>query len=310
MAVPVIDVGGLFEDALATRRAVADEIGAACEGVGFLAVVGHRIDAELTDTVLDQTRRLFDLPDEVKLAASWTADRPNRGYDPTGHQRLDAASKVDLKEAWALGPEHLAGSSGPMQQANVWPDLDGFRPPIETYHRAAMDLCERLLRAMALSLDLDEDHFAFAHRAPVCTLRLLHYPPRPPDAPSDQLGSGAHTDWGAITVLLQDDRGSLEVQDADGAWVAVPATPGALVVNVGDLLAQWTNDRYTSTRHRVIGVPGHSRYSVACFFDLDHDAVIECLPTCVSADHPARYEPTTAGRHLQERFQASIAGPA
>ncbi|MEL6985769.1 MAG: 2OG-Fe(II) oxygenase family protein, partial [Actinomycetota bacterium] len=103
--------------------------------------------------------------------------------------------------------------------------------------------------------------------------------------------------------------GSLEVQDGAGAWLPVEPEPGALVVNVGDLLAQWTNDRYTSTRHRVIGVPGRSRHSVACFFDLDHDAPIECLSTCVSADNPARYEPTTAGRHLLQRFQASIAAP-
>lgn len=309
MKVPVIDVAGLVAEDEAGRRATAEIIGSACEDVGFLTIVGHGIAPELTAAVLEQTARLFDLDDDLKQACSWTDERPNRGYDPSGHQRLDADAPVDLKEAWAFGPENLAGSSGPMQMANVWPDLPGFREPIETYHHTAMELCARLLRAMALSLGLEENYFAPFHRSPVCTLRMLHYPARPDDAPDAQLGAGAHTDWGAITVLLQDESGSLEVQAADGRWIPVEPEPGALVVNVGDLLAQWTNDRYTSTRHRVIGVPGRSRYSVACFFDLDHDAQIECLSTCVSEDNPARYEPTTAGRHLQERFLASVSAP-
>ncbi|MEM9891855.1 MAG: 2-oxoglutarate and iron-dependent oxygenase domain-containing protein [Actinomycetota bacterium] len=308
MTVPSIDISGLFSTDKAERRSVATDIGEACERVGFLTVTGHGISTELIDEAFGQTRRVFELPETAKMAAAWSDDRPNRGYDPAGNQRLDEEAAADHKEAWSFGPEHLAGSSGPMQVANTWPDLDGFKDPIMTYHAAAMDLGERLLRAMALSLALPEDFFTPFHTNPVCTLRLLHYPPRPAAAGNDEFGCGAHTDWGAVTMLAQDDAGSLEVQAKDGSWIAVHPEPGALVINVGDLLAQWTNDRYTSTRHRVLGVPGRSRYSVACFYDLDHDAVIEVLPTCTDADNPPRYPATTAGQHLQARFEASMPG--
>lgn len=203
-----------------------------------------------------------------------------------------------------FSPERLTGSS-PMQGENLWPPLDGFRNPIERFHDAAMDLCEQLLRAMALSLDLAEDHLAPFHAAPVCTLRLLHYP-RPVDADVEDFGAGAHTDWGAVTVLAQDDSGSLEVLSKSGEWVDVPPIPGAFVINVGDLMQRRTNDRYVSTMHRVIGVPGTDRYSIACFFDLDHDARIECLPTCASSDVPPRHAPITAGEHLTERSSLTV----
>lgn len=305
-AIPVIDVGGLTSSRPEDRQRVGDELGDACASIGFLSVVEHGIDQSLIDAAFAETRRLFAQPTEVKMAKAWSEDHANRGYDPPGQQQLDATTRPDLKEAWAFGPEHLAGRSGPMQAANVWPDLDGFREPIEDYHRAAMELCARLLDGMALSLGLESGFFAPFHTAPVCTLRLLHYPPRPDDTDSLQLGAGAHTDWGALTVLAQDDLGSLQVLDKADRWIDVPPQPGALVINVGDLLALWTNDRYVSTKHRVIGVPGRDRYSLACFFDLDHEAVIECLPTCHSADNPPRYAPTTAGEHLWSRYRASL----
>lgn len=308
-SVPVIDVGDLLGSDGDRRQRVADELGRACETVGFLSVVGHGIDPAVIDDAFTQMRRLFSLPTPTKLDLVAVDGGANRGYDRPDSRRLDPTQPegpTDLNESYMLGPEFLAGKSGPMQGENIWPALDGFREPIERYHLAAMSLCERLLEAMALSLGLDERFFASAHTAPVCTLRMLHYPPRPADAAADQLGAGAHTDWGAITVLAQDDVGSLQVLARDQTWVDVEPYPGALVVNVGDLLARWTNDRYTSTLHRVVGAPDTERYSVACFFDLDHDAHIECLPTCTSEDNPPRYEPTTAGEHLMERYYASL----
>ncbi|WP_420451353.1 isopenicillin N synthase family dioxygenase [Ilumatobacter sp.] len=304
-SVPVIDVGGLRSDDLERRRTVAREIGEACETIGFLCVTGHGIATDVVDGVFTQMRRAFALPMEDKLAQAMDDDHVNRGYDPPGRQRLDADSSADIKEAWSLSPEHLVGS-GPMSGENRWPDLDGFRAPVERYHVAAMGLCEQLMGAMALSLDLDEDHFAPFHRAPTCTLRLLRYPPRPADAGESDFGAGAHTDWGAVTVLAQDGVGSLEVRDKAGRWVEVPPVPGAFVINVGDLMQRWTNDRYVSTMHRVLGVPDRERFSVACFFDLDHDALIECLPTCTTTDDPARHPPITAGDHLEQMYLASV----
>ena len=306
-SVPLIDISGLRDADIDVRRACAREIGDACETIGFFGVTDHGIDHALIDGALEQARRIFDLPHGEKMAKAWDADHVNRGYDPPGNQHLDAGG-ADLKEAWAFSPEGSDGSN-PMHGDNQWPNLAGVREPVVGYHRAAMDLGARMLRAMALSLDLDESYFEQFHTDPTCTLRLLHYPPRPDDAGGDTLGTGAHTDWGAITVLAQDGAGSLQVRSKDQHWVDVPPASGALVINVGDLLQRWTNDRYVSTMHRVIGVPGKDRYSIACFFDLDHDALIECLPTCTSPESPPRHAPVRAGEHLQNRYDASLTQP-
>ncbi|MEQ8839378.1 MAG: 2-oxoglutarate and iron-dependent oxygenase domain-containing protein [Acidimicrobiales bacterium] len=303
--VPVIDVAGLTSDDPRVRSSVAAEIGEACRTIGFLSVTGHGVPDEVIDAAFAATRQVFDLSFDEKMKSAWDDQHPDRGYDPPGSQRLGADAAPDLKEAWAFSPERFAGSSR-MHGANQWPDLPSFRAPIERYHNEAMRLCERILGAMALSLDLDEHHFAEFHQQPICTLRIHHYPPRPDDAAENEFGTGAHTDWGAVTVLAQDASGSLQVKAKDGSWVDVPPTPGAFVINVGDLLSRWTNDRYVSTEHRVLGVPGVDRHSIACFFDLDEDAVIEVLPTCISAADPARYGPITAGDYIEQRFLASI----
>ncbi|MEM9033294.1 MAG: 2-oxoglutarate and iron-dependent oxygenase domain-containing protein [Actinomycetota bacterium] len=305
VSVPVIDITDLRSPDPELRRAVAKQIGEACETVGFLTVTGHGIDPTVLDDAFTATRKTFAQSMDDKMARAWDDDHVNRGYDPPGRQQLDAESAPDFKEAWSFSPEHLAGI-GPMSGENQWPALADVREPIERYHRTAMEVCEMLLRAMALSLELDEHHFEPFHQAPICTLRLLHYPPRPDAAGEADFGAGAHTDWGAVTVLAQDGEGSLQVMTKDGDWADVPPVEGAFVINVGDLLQRWTNDRYVSTLHRVIGVPGRDRYSIACFFDLDHDALIEVLPTCVTEDEPARYGPITAGGHLQERYEASM----
>jgi isopenicillin N synthase-like dioxygenase len=322
MQVPVIDIAGLSSGNDAVRRSVAAEIGAACGEVGFLCIVGHGVDQELIANAMSETERVFDLPLDLKMQSVWDADRMNRGYDPIGCQQLDADSAADMKEAWSFGTVSFGAGhdetvlddtvladtvlGGSRHDADQWPPLDGFRHTIETYFDAAREVCVTMMEAIATSLDLDRHHFAEFHRNPVCTLRLLHYPPRSADALADAFGAGAHTDWGGVTVLVQDDAGSLQVRAKDGNWLDVPAIPGAFVLNIGDLMERWTNGRYVSTLHRVLGVPGRDRYSIACFFDLDHDALIECLPTCCSPEHPAAYPPITAGSHLMEKYLASM----
>lgn len=305
-AVPVIDIGALKSDALEERRDVAGAIGRACEQTGFFTVTGHGVHRALIDDAFRETRRAFQRPLAEKMMHSWTEAHPNRGYDPIGSQTLDPLSEPDRKEAWSFSPEHQLDSGHPMQGPNQWPPLSGFQTPIQRYHIAVMELAERLMRALALSLDLDESAFARYHRNPICTLRLLHYPARPDDASDRSFGAGTHTDWGALTLLAQDNAGSLEVLDRSGRWIDVPPVADSFVVNIGDLMALWTNDRYTSTPHRVRGAVGRDRYSIACFFDLDADARIETIPTCVTDDRPARYAPTTPGEHLTSKYKASM----
>jgi isopenicillin N synthase-like dioxygenase len=315
-AIPVIDVSGLASADPAVRRATAAELGRACEDVGFLSVVGHGIPPEVVDGAFAAAHRFFALPLERKAFATLTEGVLNRGYDGLASQQLDpTAAAADLKEVWDVGldlpwdhPLVVAGT--PMHGPNPWPDdLPWFRPPVEAFYDAARALTERLLAGMALALGLDEAAFAPFHRVPIATMRLLHYPARPVGAPDGQLGAGAHTDWGAVTVLTQDEVGGLQVLDRDGrAWVDVPPVAGAFVVNIGDLMARWTNDRFRSTVHRVVPPEGRDRYSVVFFMDLDHHAQIEVLPTCVPPGEQPRYVPTTAGEHLLAKFRESMPG--
>lgn len=305
-AIPTIDIAALGSNDEAVRRRVAHTIGAACEDTGFFTVTNHGVHSSTVRDAFREARRLFRRPLAEKMMHRWDDLHPNRGYEPDGSQTLDPAAEPDRKEAWSFSSEDQIGAGHPMHGPNRWPPLEGFKTPIQRYHASVMGLAEQLLRAMALSLDLDESAFAEHHRDPICTLRLLHYPARAPDASELSFGAGTHTDWGALSLLAQDDAGSLEVLDRSGRWIEVPPVEGSFVVNVGDLLALWTNDRYASTPHRVRGVVGRDRYSIACFFDLDPDTTIETLPTCVTADRPARYTPTTPGEHLTAKHRASL----
>ena len=245
-ALPVVDVSGLSAADRAARRATAAELGRACEQVGFLSVVGHGIPQQVIDDAFAAAHRFFALPVERKAFATLTEGVLNRGYDGLASQQLDpSAAAADLKEVWDVGldlpwdhPLVLAGT--PMHGPNPWPDdLPWFRPPVEAFYDAARALTERLLAGMALALGLDERAFEPFHREPIATMRLLHYPPRSAGAPDGQLGAGAHTDWGAVTVLTQDDVGGLQVLDGDGeTWVDVPPVAGSFVVNIGDLMAR------------------------------------------------------------------------
>jgi isopenicillin N synthase-like dioxygenase len=143
-------------------------------------------------------------------------------------------------------------------------------------------------------------------------LRLLHYPPQQASQLVDQIGSGAHTDWGGITLLAQDNHGGLQVRAASGAqddWLDATPVPGSFVVNLGDLMQRWTNDLYRSNMHRVINAAsGRDRYSVAYFFDIAFHARVEVLPTCCSTERPARYGPISAGDHIDAMYRRTTLG--
>lgn len=301
--IPVIDAAGAGA-AAALREACCDS--------GFFYLRGHGVPQALLDAQLEWTRRFFDLPLAARERISMRKSKARRGYEPIATQVLDAGTPPDLKESFYLGrdlgPEHPYVRDGLHGYgANQWPDgAPGFRAQMEAYFEALSDLSLRMMRLLARSLDLPQDYFDAMMREPMPVLRLIHYPPHPADARPNQLGAGAHTDWGALTFLLQDDAGGLEVQNAAGDWVYVPPLTGSFVVNLGDMIERWTNGLYRSTLHRVLNrAPGRSRYSVAFFSNPDFNARVACLPTCTDATHPARYAPCTAGQHLQESFERS-----
>lgn len=287
--IPVLDLG--------TVRPA--QIDAALREAGFFAISGHGVAPAVVDAAFDAGHRFFALGEADKKR--WHIDGwpLKRGFDPVGWQSLDPGNPPDVKESFYLGVEAI----GP----NQWPDetlVPGFRAAMTAYSAAMDGLAVRLMGLFEAALGLPAGHFDSFMRHPTCTTRLLHYPPQPAVAAPGQIGCGAHTDWGALTLLAQDDAGGLQVQRVDGSWIDITPLPGAFVVNVGDMMPRWTNDRWRSTMHRVINKrSGRDRWSIAYFFDLDAEASITPLPVCVSESNPARYGPITAGEHLAEMYR-------
>ena len=314
LAVPTIDL----------RRPpaeVADTIAASCRDLGFFQVVGHGLDPEVVDATWDTAMQFFDLPLEEKLALRI---RPGEayGYTPFLGERLAASlgdqTPPDLKESFASGPLDAPAaaledeSSRFVYSPNQWPaSLPSLRPAWERYYRTMADLAQRLLTLMATGLGLPPTYFdPFVDRH-TSAQRALRYPALGGRAPDrGQLRAGAHSDYGTLTILRQDDGpGGLEVLAPAGSWIPVPPQRDAFVVNLGDSLARWTNDQWRSTLHRVVVPTGDggrtARQSIAFFHNANWDAVIECLPTCSGPGNPPRYPPVTAGRHLMDKFRAT-----
>ena len=306
MTPPIVSLAGMRSSAAAERRLVGDAVRSACLDKGFLYIVDHGVPAPLIDAVFDQSRRFFALPEAEKGAVHMRFCPNRRGYEPMRGQTLEPGQPADLKEGFYLGNERLPDDPRVQAQLfnhgpNQWPaNLPGFRETLVEYDAQMGALCRLTMRAMALALELPEDHFEVFCDDAVSNLKLLHYPPQPPDPQSGEKGCGAHTDWGAITYLLQDDAGGLQVWDADAGWIDAPPVPGAYVLNLGDLMARWTNDRFRSTLHRVINTSGRERYSVPFFLTGRADHPVTCL-----TEEVPRYAPTTPLRHLQEMLEAS-----
>jgi isopenicillin N synthase-like dioxygenase len=320
---PVIDLAPSFRLDPAGALDVARQIDAACRSHGFFYISGHGVPLALIAHLFMLDRKFFALPDAVKQ--HWHINRSGglrRGYDPIGWQSLDRGQPADLKESFYLGTD--LASDHPLVQAgtpnhgpNQWPDealVPGFHAACTTYAAAMNRLGRHLMGLIALGLGLPREHFEPFLRQPMPVLRLLHYPPQAAVGEDGQIGSGAHTDWGGITLLAQDSAGGLQVRGeaADGSveWLDAPPVDGSFVVNLGDLMQRWTNDLYRSKLHRVVNTAsGRDRYSIACFYDIDFHARVEALPGCVSADRPARHAPITAGEHIVEMYRrTTLAG--
>ena len=309
-AIPVIDLAPFLDGS--DPAGVAERIGAACRTSGFLYLVNHGIDPALIDAAMAQARRFFALPEPRKMALHIARSPAHRGYVPLFGENTDPTKHADLKEAFDLArdlppddPDVRAGK--PLHGPNVWPDdLPGFRGVIETYYEALKRLAAQLMEAFAISLRIDRGFFRPMIDQSMAALRLLHYPPQAATDLDNAVGCGAHTDYGCVTILAQDEVGGLQVRDTRGEWVAAPPVKGAFVVNLGDQMARWTNDVFAATPHRVINLSGRERYSMPFFFEPNYDAVISCLATCRSADHPAKYKDVVAGEYLLSRFDATF----
>lgn len=291
---PVIDISALTTGDVFERRAVGDAVVAACREHGFFYATGHGLRDDRRDAVFDDVTRFFALPSEIKNAVSVDKSEHFRGYEPP--------TDADSKEGFVMGREMPADDprvvdGTPYHAPNAWPDgLDAdWRQRMQALFGEMLDLARLLNRGLALGLKLDEGYFDTLSDDPMAALRLLHYPPH-----CERPGIHEHTDWGALSVLFQNDVPGLQVRGRDGAWIDVPPMDGACVVNVGDLVARWTNDMLKSTPHRVVNRTGRDRYSVCFFLDMNYDAMIECLPGCADEHNPAKYAPVRVADYLDE----------
>ena len=312
--VPIIDIAGLDSPALAQRRAVAEAIGGACREIGFFYVTGHGVAQETVDAALAAAETFFALPLEEKSAVHVRNSQNHRGYVPVNEEVLDAAAGHEPREAIDFGVEIAAddplAKAGPQFYGpNQWPARPmGLRTAVEDYLAAMLALSRQLARGFALALEMPEDFFASRMTHPLALLRLQRYPA--PETARDRAayGIGAHSDYECYTILWQDDCGGLELLNADGRWVPAPPRAGTFVVNIGDLMARWSNDRFKSTQHRAKNVdPGRSRFSIPCFLGPNHDTLVECLPTCHGPDNTPHYEPVIAGPYQLSRLSDTFA---
>ena len=319
--VPVVDIAPFLAGPPDRKRQVAAEVGRACEEIGFLIVRGHGVPRDLVEEMYDVSKRFFDLPVEEKMKARGR-DR-SRGYGPVGDEALSyglgKAAPADVKESLYEGPmdvpetPYYRGPQGaPHFVPNLWPE----RPPElaavwRAYYRQMERLASDIMRVFAAALALPEQFFADKIDRHVSRVRAIHYPDQRDDPLPGQLRAGEHTDYGTMTILrIEDVPGGLQVKTRQGQWLDVLAVPETFVVNIGDLMMHWTNDRWISTLHRVVNPPrdaklGTGRISLVFFHQPNYDALIECLSSCQGPGNPAKHPPITSGEHRNRKFSAT-----
>jgi isopenicillin N synthase-like dioxygenase len=321
--IPLIDFSPALAGDTAGKARVAAEIGRALETVGFFHISGHGVSPALIQGMRDEAYAFFALPIDEKMNVGRPAPEITRGYDPPAQQSLsatkDGASHPDLQEGFGMGgfdfspdDNYYAGGLGHYFFApNLWPDRPaGLRSVLEEYHTVLKALATRMMQVFALALDLDESYFDNKVDRTGAHMRLNKYPAQNTPPKPGQLRSGAHTDYGTLTILYGEDTpGGLQVMGPGGDWIDIHPAPGTFIVNIGDSMARWTNDRWVSTLHRVVNPPrDHSaseRLSVAFFHATNYDAEIKCLESCQIPGEPPKYEPTYYAAYYIDKLMKS-----
>jgi isopenicillin N synthase-like dioxygenase len=325
-AIPVIDLGPARGGAPADRLAVARAIDAACSEVGFFTITGHGVPDRTVSDLRAAAHAFFGQPLEEKLKARHPVAGTNRGYHPVGNEALATAmgdlAPPDLKEFFHVGPVDVTGepyyTSALGRQhfrPNLWPAAPAdFERAATVYYRTMSELVGFLMRLAALALSVPETFFDDKVDRSIGTMRLNYYPAQAAPPRPGQLRAGAHTDYGGFTILSGEDvPGGLQVETRGGDWIDARTEPTQFVVNIGDLLMRWTNDRWLSTLHRVVNPPAsdtRARLSIAFFNHPNYDARIECLAPPGAAKHP----PVTSGdyrdlKYLRTGLAAAASAP-
>jgi isopenicillin N synthase-like dioxygenase len=320
LQVPVIDIAPFRSANPARRQAVVEATGRAVNEIGFLVITGHGVDPALIAQTQTVSNTFFDLPLAEKHRVLRPALDVTRGYIPLEAESVGRSRGLDLpgdlNESFMIGPvdasqdAYITGpAAGKHFHPNLWPSQPlELRPVYEEYFRAMGALAETLMAIFALALDLPEAFFADKIDRHISRLRVRNYP-APVVAPlPGQLRAGAHADYGSLTILRTEDKpGGLQVLNRAGDWVDVPVAPDSFIINIGELMAHWTNERWRATLHRVVNPPQEQaamsrRLSLVFFHNPNYDAPVAALPGTVAPGENPKYPPTTSGDHLRSQF--------
>ena len=324
-AIPVVDIGNFDTGSPETRHQIANDVAQALETIGFLTITGHGVPADCMAAMRDKFRAFFDLSIDEKRKASYPTRNLNRGYIPPGEQNVasteDGVARPDLREAYPFGridlpddPYFRATDAAYAYEANIWPEaVPAFKETTTRYYAAMEELNLRMLRIFATALDLDSNFFVGKFDRHASVLRGMNYFDQTEDPIPGQLRCAAHADYGTHTFLqIENAPGGLQVLNRAGTWVDVDPEPGTFVVNIGDLMMNWTNDRWLSNKHRVVNPPlgqrdGTRRQSIAFFVQPNYDALIECIETCKAPGENAKHPPVRAWEHRYAKLNETMA---
>lgn len=307
--IPTIDMAPMLAGDSAAVDAIGDEIRQAFTTSGFCYIVNHGVADQVIEAAATAALDFFHLPLAEKQKAA--PKESVRGFNAIGRTTMYGAAHPDYKEYYQIGlelprddPAVLAGQ--PLRGPNQWPtDMPQFEAAMSRYYRE-IGLCgQTFLRAVARSLGAPEGFFADKYDKPLQRTQCVYYPPHPVDAGAELFGVAPHTDYGCVTLLWQDNVGGLEVQTLSGDWAPAPPVPGALVVNIGDLLARWSNNRYRSTPHRVTNRSGRERLSIATFYDPDFVTMVDPAALGLAPGDAPLHAPVSAGDYIMGRINAS-----
>jgi isopenicillin N synthase-like dioxygenase len=327
--IPVIDLSAYFnpDRSAADLKALLDAVDAALCDLGFLCIKGHPVPAALIEATQNEAITFFDSPQAHKNGALARRHR-SRGYTALGDIALshampagDRSLPADLFERYRIGPfglpddEYHRSRIDTVYPPNVWPSQQPtFQPVMQAWYRAMSTLSRDLMRIFALVLRIPEGWFDGKIDREMSSLCINHYPALAEAPAPGQLRAGPHTDYGTLTIVAPTDApGGLQVRLRHGEWEDVTVERGAFVVNIGDMMAQWTNDRWVSTLHRVANPPLEGavptrRLSLVYFHQPNPDTQVECIPSCVGSGE--RYEPVPAGRYILDKIAAHFPAPS
>jgi isopenicillin N synthase-like dioxygenase len=324
-AVPVIDLSGYFAGDDQSKAAVARKVADACERIGFFKIAQHGVPQTLINDTFATAGELFGQPAAVKDRFRPPRSASARGYHALATKNLAKTlgydNPADLREQFYIGPlvsraaefAHIPGAAE-LYADNIWPDMPAnYRPVFTAYYQALESLGQSLMRVFALALGMPERYFDDKIDRHFSTLPANYYPEPEGDPLPNQVRAGEHTDFGSLTILaVSDAAGGLQVKLKDGSWADVTANRDEFIVNLGDMMQRWTNDRWVSNLHRVVNPPaerrvGSRRMSIGYFLHPNYDAEIACLPTCSGPGTPERYPPVRAGDMMRKKLEARAA---